>query len=134
MKLTCRYRFPASHRLHTDALTLDENARLYGKCNNPYGHGHDYILDVTVEGTPDASGQIVRRDQLDALVHRQVVVQMEHRDLNSDVPQMRGKVATTENLALVIQSLLEAHWDLPARLAAVRISETDRNRFELKIA
>jgi 6-pyruvoyltetrahydropterin/6-carboxytetrahydropterin synthase len=133
MKLTRRYRFPASHRLHTDALTLEENAELYGKCNNPYGHGHDYVLDVTLEGVEDASGQIVNREALDAVVNAQVISRMQYRNLNCDVAELRGKVTTTENLALVIQSLLEARWDLPARLAAVRVSETDRNSFELRI-
>jgi len=133
MTLTRRYRFPASHRLHTSALSDAENAQLYGKCNNPFGHGHDYVLDITVEGAPDASGQIVKRDALDALVTREVLARLEHRNLNCDVPQLRGKVTTTENLALVIQSLLSSRWDLPSRLAAVRVSETDRNSFELRI-
>jgi 6-pyruvoyltetrahydropterin/6-carboxytetrahydropterin synthase len=130
--LTRRYRFAASHRLNTDALNPAQNARLYGKCNNPYGHGHDYVLDVTVEGPLDASGQIVDRRTLDALVAAQVVSRLDHRNLNVDVPELAGQVATTENLAFAIERMLRLGWSLTAKLAKVRISETARNTFELE--
>jgi 6-pyruvoyltetrahydropterin/6-carboxytetrahydropterin synthase len=132
MRLTRRYRFAASHRLNTAALTIEENARLYGKCNNPYGHGHDYILDVSVEGKIDAAGQIVERGALDALVQEQVLARVDHRNLNCDLPELQGQVATTENLASTIEAMLQSEWNLPARLVRVRISETARNSFELK--
>ena len=132
MRLTRRYRFAASHRLNSDALTPDENARLYGKCNNPFGHGHDYVLDVSVEGPVDASGQIVDRNALDTLVQERVLGQVDHRNLNCDLPELRSQVATTENLAFAIERMLERNWTLPARLARVRISETARNTFELE--
>ncbi len=134
MTLTRRYRFAASHRLNTDALSAQENASLYGKCNNPFGHGHDYVLDVTVAGTLDASGQVVNREALDALVEREVLARVDHRNLNCDVPELRGRVATTENLATAVESMLAAKWNLPAALAGVRISETARNTFELRTA
>jgi 6-pyruvoyltetrahydropterin/6-carboxytetrahydropterin synthase len=133
MRLTSRYRFAASHRLNTDALSPRENARLYGKCNNPHGHGHDYVLDVTVDGAPDESGQIVHRGALDALVEGQVLARVDHRDLNSDVPELAGQVTTTENLARAVETMLKARWTLPARLVRVRIAETARNTFELNI-
>ena len=132
MRLTRRYRFAASHRLNSEALTPGENARLYGKCNNPFGHGHDYILDVSVEGPIDASGQIVDRNALDTLVQERVLAQVDHRNLNCDLPELRTKVATTENLAFAIERMLTRDWTLPARLARVRISETARNTFELE--
>lgn len=132
MRLTRRYRFSASHRLNSDALTPDENARLYGKCNNPFGHGHDYVLDVSVEGPVDASGQIVDRSALDALVQERVLGRVDHRNLNCDLPELRSQVATTENLAFAIERMLARDWTLPARLARVRISETARNTFELE--
>ena len=132
MRLTRRYHFAASHRLNTDALTPEENASLYGKCNNPYGHGHDYVLDVSVEGPVDASGQIVGREALDALVQQQVLDRVDHRNLNCDLLELRDRVPTTENLASVIEDLLTRQWSLPARLARVRISETARNTFELE--
>ncbi len=132
MRLSRRYRFAASHRLNTDALTPEENAALYGKCNNPFGHGHDYVVDVTVEGPVDASGQVVDRQALDLLVRERVLARLDHRNLNCDVPELRGQVATTENLASTVAAMLKARWDLPARLARVRIAETARNTFELE--
>ena len=132
MRLSRRYRFAASHRLNTDALTAEENAALYGKCNNPFGHGHDYVVDVTVEGPVDASGQVIDRQALDSLVQEHVLARLDHRNLNCDVPELRGRVATTENLASTVAAMLKARWDLPARLARVRISETTRNTFELE--
>jgi 6-pyruvoyltetrahydropterin/6-carboxytetrahydropterin synthase len=132
MRLTRRYRFSASHRLNSEALTPGENARLYGKCNNPFGHGHDYVLDVSVEGPVDASGQIVDRNALDALVQESVLAQVDHRNLNCDLPELRSQVATTENLAFAVERMLARDWTLPARLARVRISETARNTFELE--
>ena len=132
MKLTRRYRFSASHRLESPALTPEENRTLYGKCNNPYGHGHDYVLDVTVEGASDGNGLIAPREALDAIVHAQVVSRMDHRNLNVDVAELAGAVPTTENLATAIWRSLEAGWSLTARLSKIRISETDRNIFELE--
>jgi len=132
MRLTRRYRFAASHRLNSGALTPDENARLYGKCNNPFGHGHDYVLDVSVEGPVDASGQIVDRGALDALVQERVLAHVDHRNLNRDFRELQSQVATTENLAFAIERMLARDWTLAARLARVRISETARNTFELE--
>jgi 6-pyruvoyltetrahydropterin/6-carboxytetrahydropterin synthase len=134
MRLTRRYRFAASHRLHADALSEEENRRLYGKCNNPYGHGHDYVLEVTVEGAPDASGQIADRASLDEMVRDQVLSRLDHMNLNQDLREFKTLVPTTENLASFIEKVLLEHWNLPARLARLRISETDRNAFELEIA
>jgi len=132
MKLTRRYRFSASHRLDTPLLTAEENQRLYGKCNNPFGHGHDYVLDVTVEGPVDATGQVADRRALDALVDEKVLQRLDHKDLSKDVPGLADVVATTENLAASIRSALNEDWPLAARLARVRISETARNIFELE--
>ena len=132
MRLTRRYRFSASQRLNTPALSLEENRRLYGKCNNPYGHGHDYVLDVTVEGPLDASGQVIDREALDALVRERVLRRLDHKNLNADVPELAAGVPTTENLAAVIRGTLAEGWPLAGRLKGVRISETDRNIFELE--
>jgi len=132
VKLTRRYRFSASHRLATPALSEEENRQLYGKCNNPFGHGHDYVLDVTVEGAPDKNGLVVERHALDQVVRSRVLDQLDHRNLNVDVPAMAKVVPTTENLASAIRTSLERDWPLAARLSRVRISETDRNIFELE--
>ena len=132
MKLTRRYRFSASHRLDTPALSVEENRRLYGKCNNPFGHGHDYVLDVTVAGAPDESGQVASRSALDALVAERILARFDHHNLNTDIAELEGVVATTESLAVAIEKALTDGWPLSARLDRVRISETERNIFELE--
>ena len=132
MRLTCRYRFAASHRLDTPALSPEANRALYGKCNNPHGHGHDYVVDVTVEGPVDGSGQVVERDRLHALVNERVLAVLDHKNLNCDVPEFQGSVATTENLATMIEGRLKSGWTLSPRLAGIRISETARDTFELE--
>jgi len=132
LKLTARYKFAASHRLVSPALTPEENARLYGKCNYPFGHGHDYVLDVTVEGPRDGSGQIILRDELNKWVEERVVCKVDHLNLNTDVAELNGKVTTTENLAFAVEKMLADGWPYAAKLAAVRISETERNTFELE--
>lgn len=132
MRLTRRYRFSASHRLDVPSLSPDENKRLFGKCNNPYGHGHDYVFDVTLEGSPDQSGQIARRNELDSFIAETVIARLDHRNLNIDVAELQGAPPTTENLAAAVRGMLTKHWPFAARLARVRISETDRNIFELE--
>ena len=132
MQLTRRYRFSASHRLDVAALSAEENRRLFGKCNNPYGHGHDYLLDVTLAGTPDESGQVANRAELDRFVGTSVLQRLEHKNLNTDVPELAAFPPTTENLAAAIQAMLQTEWPFAARLHRVRISETNRNIFELQ--
>src|SRR5579859_6566904 len=122
MKLTRRYRFSASHRLDTPALSAEQNRKLYGKCNNPYGHGHDYVLDVTVAGATDESGQIVGREALDDLVGERILARFDHRNLNMDIAELRGVVPTTESLAVAIEKSLADGWPLAAKLDRVRIS------------
>ena len=129
MRLTTRHRFSAAHRLDTPALSPEENRRLYGKCNNPFGHGHDYTVDVTVEGAVDADGQVAKRSALKDLVLTAVIERLDHKNLNADLPELAGAVLTTENLAGAIRDMLERQWTLAAKLVRVRISETDRNTF-----
>lgn len=133
MLLTRRYRFAASHRLHTPALSVEANRRLYGKCNNPHGHGHDYVLDVTVEGAPDDAGQVVDRDAMDHLIRARVLSELDHKNLNEDRPEFRESVPTTENLAMLVHKLLADDWNLAPKLKTVRISETDRNTITLPV-
>lgn len=130
------YRFSASHRLHLPQLNEEENTRLYGKCNNPFGHGHDYVLEVTAEGPINLqTGYILRVAELDALVEDHVVSLFGHRNINLDVPQFRDLVPTTENIAQVIASLLDENWTRyfsgEVRFARVHVQETDRNGFEV---
>lgn len=133
MRLTSRYRFSASHRLDTPALSPEENRTLYGKCNNPHGHGHDYVLEITVDGPVDQDGQVVNREALDSVVRERVLTRLDHKNLNMDIPELAGSVTTTENLATLVRASLAEGWTLPARLARVRISETARNAFELEV-
>ena len=138
IQMTRRYRFSASHRLHVPSLGDEKNAELFGKCNNPFGHGHNYVLSVTVAGPIDEqTGLVVPIRSLDRLVETKVLDQLRHRNLNVDVPQFAELVPTTENLALVIADLLEREWaesfpaDSQARLWRVHVQETDRNAFEV---
>jgi len=135
-RITRLYRFSASHRLHTARLSEDENIRLYGKCNNPFGHGHNYVLEVTAEGPVDPeSGLVLRVPELDNLVRGRVLRSFEDRNINLDVPQFRQLVPTTENIAKVISDLLHEHWGIyvsgVSRLVRVHVQETDRNGFEI---
>jgi len=138
MRVTRRYRFAASHRLHSAALNEDHNRELYGKCSNPYGHGHDYVLDVTAIGPADpASGQVVHVATLDRLVSEAVLKDFDHRYLNADLGEFQALVPTSENIIRVIEDRLTAHWPdaFPGewpRLEGIRLRETRRNVFELK--
>jgi 6-pyruvoyltetrahydropterin/6-carboxytetrahydropterin synthase len=124
-----RYKFAASHRLHSGELSEAENCRVYGKCNNPYGHGHNYVVEVSVSGTVDsATGMVVNLADLDGYVEREVLEAFDHKSLNEDVPAFRGKVPTTENLCIEIFQRLK-HFR-PARLERVRVEETSNNAFE----
>ncbi len=133
MRLTRRYRFSAAHRLESGDLTPDENRAVYGKCNNPYGHGHDYVLEVTVAGpVDDVTGRVVAPAALDGLVRCEVVARFDHSDLNR-LPEFGAIAPTTENLAMAVERRLAERW--PAgwpRLDRIRIEETRRNKFELR--
>ncbi|HEX5068318.1 MAG TPA: 6-carboxytetrahydropterin synthase [Myxococcota bacterium] len=130
--LTRRYRFPAAHILSSDRFSAEENARIYGKCANPAGHGHDYAVEVTVAGPLEPrSGSILPRAQLDALVDARVVSRFGHRMLNDD-PAFRTLVPTAENICTVIHDELAPPIAAAgARLVRVRVEETRRNAFTL---
>ncbi len=124
-----RYSFSAAHRLHNEALSDDENQRLYGKCNNRYGHGHNYVLEVTVSGEVDPrTGMICDLSELDAAVEREVMARFDHENLNM-VPEFSGKVPTSEALIQVIFDKLQGSF-AAARLERVRLEETSQNSFE----
>jgi len=131
-----RYRFSASHRLHSAALSAQENDRLYGKCNNPYGHGHDYVLEVIVAGTSDPhTGLVVPLQRLDEYVRRTVLHDFDHKYMNEQIPAFRDVPPTTENVATEIRRRLDAEWmdafQSSPRLHSIRILETRRNTVEL---
>ncbi|MGO9640454.1 MAG: 6-carboxytetrahydropterin synthase [Candidatus Acidiferrales bacterium] len=129
LHLTRRYRFSASHRLHSAALTEDENWRAYGKCNNPYGHGHNYVLEVAVSGAVDpATGMIANLVDLDSFVEREVIEPFDQVHLNEDVAAFRERVPTTENVCIEIYDRLRKFPQ--AKLERVRLEETGLNSFE----
>ncbi len=129
IELGRRYRFAASHRLHNPDLSEEENYRLYGKCNNPYGHGHNYVVEVLVSGKVDpATGMIANLADLDGFVEREVLEPLDHKSLNEDVAAFRGTVPTTENLCIEIFRRLKPF--SKAKLERVRIQETSNNSFE----
>ncbi|MCE9536656.1 MAG: 6-carboxytetrahydropterin synthase [Nitrospirae bacterium] len=127
--MTRRYRFCAAHRLHTDQLSSAENVAAFGKCNNPNGHGHNYVVLVTVKSTvPTATSKGVDLDQLDRTVGQQVITRFDHQDLNQD-PEFADLTTTGENLVLLIWDLLVKH--LPnGQLEKVGLIETRDNYFE----
>lgn len=128
--ITRIYEFAASHRLHAPALSEEENLRLFGKCNNPAGHGHNYVLEVTVGGEQDAeTGMLCSIDELDRAVEEHVVGRYDHRNLNEDIPEFANRATTSENVSIEIFSRLDGV--LPARLERVRLYETARNLFEV---
>lgn len=126
---TRAYTISASHRLHTDALSAEENRATFGKCNNPHGHGHNYRIEVTVGGVVDSeTGMVINMATLDAVVRKEVLERFDHMNLNLD-PLFAERVSTTENLCMDIFHLL-APALAPATLEKVRIEETENNFFE----
>jgi 6-pyruvoyltetrahydropterin/6-carboxytetrahydropterin synthase len=129
ISLTRCYRFAASHRLHSPALNEMENDRIYGKCNSPYGHGHNYAMEVTITGPVDPdTGMIANLGDLDPFVQREVIDVFDYQYLNEDVAEFRTIVPTTENVCRDIYRRLAKF--PAARLDRVRIEETSKNSFE----
>jgi len=124
-----RYTISASHRLHTEALSADENRAVYGKCNNPHGHGHNYVVEVVVAGAVDPeTGMVINMKALDEVVRVRVVERFDHSNLNLD-PLFVNQVPTTENLSKVIFALLKDALSA-GDLERVRVEETENNFFE----
>jgi 6-pyruvoyltetrahydropterin/6-carboxytetrahydropterin synthase len=129
ISLTRRYRFSASHRLHSHRFSEEQNREIYGKCSNPHGHGHNYVVEVTIAGPVDAAtGMIANLGDLDPFVAREVVEAFDQKYLNEEVPEFRDVVPTTENLCREIYRRLKTFPS--ARLERVRIEETSNNSFE----
>ena len=131
--LSRRYRFSASHRLHSEQMSEAENQATYGKCNNPHGHGHNYVLEVTVSGQVNENGMVCNLVDLDDCVQRNVVTKYDLENLNMQ-PEFSATVPTTENLCIIIFGLLNQ--DILKRklgavhLERVRLEETMMNSFE----
>jgi 6-pyruvoyltetrahydropterin/6-carboxytetrahydropterin synthase len=129
--LTRSLDFAAAHRLHAPGLSDEENCRIFGKCNNPHGHGHNYGVEVTVVGEPDpVTGMLVDLAALDAVLDREVMGRFDHKHLNRDTPDFADVNPTSENLTRAIWGHLEGQIPPPARLYRVVVRETERNYFE----
>jgi 6-pyruvoyltetrahydropterin/6-carboxytetrahydropterin synthase len=129
LELGRRYHFSASHRLHSPKLSAEENFRIYGKCNNPFGHGHNYTVEVRLSGQVDpATGMISNLVDLDKFVNENVIEPFDHRSLNEEVPAFQNAVPTTEILCIEIFQRLKSFPH--AKLEAVRVQETANNGFE----
>ena len=123
--LTRKAEFSASHFYHNPKLSPEENQRIFGKCNNPHGHGHNYTLEVTVAGeVDDRSGFVIDLKKLKDLMNSEVIDGLDHRHLNQEVPEFRDKIPTTENLAIAIWNRLDGKLN-GAKLHRVRLYETD---------
>lgn len=133
IELTRRYAFPAAHVLRSESLDERENERIFGKCANPNGHGHNYGVEVTVSGRVEpVSGQILPPSELDRIFEQVVMEPFSHRMLN-EASAFNGIVPTAENIALVLQELLapEIERRTNAELSRVRVIETSRNSCEV---
>ncbi len=131
-EISRKYSFAAAHRLHSTRLSEEDNRATYGKCNNPYGHGHDYEVELRVRGKVDPrTGVVAALDVLDQFAEKSFLASFRFRDLN-EIDAFRRVVPTTENLASEIFGRLRAGWESVfgadgPRLKSVRIAETDRN-------
>jgi 6-pyruvoyltetrahydropterin/6-carboxytetrahydropterin synthase len=128
--VTRRLRFNAAHRVHNPSLSDEENVRLFGKCNNPNWHGHNYTLEVSVRGPIDErTGYVIDLGALRDIVEREVVAQTDHRNFNIDVPYMQGIIPTTENIVVAMWREI-APAIAPAALVRLRLWETENNYVE----
>ena len=126
--LSRRYHLSASHRLHAPSLTDDQNQATFGKCNNPYGHGHNYTVEVTVSGPVDpATGMVTNLADLDAFAREHLIDPYDHTNLNT-LPSFQHLVPTTENFAVELHKIFAAYPH--ARLERVHVEETPNNSFD----
>lgn len=129
--LTRRYDFAASHRLYNPEFSEEENWQVFGKCNNPNGHGHNYELEVTVCGLPDArTGMVIDLPEMDRQVEDRLLAFVDHKDLNTDVSFMRGVIPTAENIVKCFWDELAVGIPQPARLHRLRLTESRNNSAE----
>jgi 6-pyruvoyltetrahydropterin/6-carboxytetrahydropterin synthase len=127
VRLSQRFEFSASHRLHNPALSESANCQTFGKCSNPHGHGHNYILEVTLGGNPDAAGLVIPVPTFERIVSETVINRFDHKNLNVELPQFRELIPTVENIAMVIYRLLKPQFDaIKVKLAAVTVWETPK--------
>jgi 6-pyruvoyltetrahydropterin/6-carboxytetrahydropterin synthase len=126
--LSRRYHLSASHRLHSDVYSEAQNQAVYGKCNNPHGHGHNYVVEVTVGGPVDAvTGMVCDLGELDGFARTNLIERFDHMNLNT-LAEFRDAVSTTENFTIEVYGIFEKF--AGAKVQRVRIEETGNNSFE----
>jgi len=124
IRITRKIEFSAAHFYHNPNFSAEENRRVFGKCNNPHGHGHNYVLEVTIAGEPDpTTGMVLDLKELKDILQTEVMERMDHRHLNYEVPELAGQIPTCENIAAVIWKLLEPKIK-SGRLDRVRLYES----------
>ena len=135
VSITRREEFSASHRLHNPELSDDENQRIFGICNNPNGHGHNYLLEVTVEGPVDpTTGMVMNLLDLMRILHEGVLPSVDHKNLNLDVPFLEGIIPTAENIAVGIWQQIESELGAfeRCRLTSIKLRESQSNWVEYR--
>ncbi|KAK2582660.1 hypothetical protein KPH14_004939 [Odynerus spinipes] len=126
--LTRKESISSCHRLHSNVLSDEENKVIYGKCNNFWGHGHNYTVEVTVRGPLDpATGMVMNISDLKVYMKNVLMEQLDHKNLDKDVPYFKNVVSTTENVAIYIYNELKKEMPKPELLYEVKIHETDNN-------
>jgi 6-pyruvoyltetrahydropterin/6-carboxytetrahydropterin synthase len=127
IRISQKFEFSASHRLHNPALSDDDNRKLFGKCNNPLGHGHNYVVQVTLAGHPDSTGVIIPVPSFEQIVTATVIDPFDHRNLNEEIPQFKDLIPSVENISMVIYRLLKPKFQTTtAKLAGVTVWETPK--------
>jgi 6-pyruvoyltetrahydropterin/6-carboxytetrahydropterin synthase len=132
MRVSQQFEFSAAHRLHSPRLSAEKNLEVFGKCNNPHGHGHNYVVEVTLEGSPDpVTGEVVSIPQLHRVVKNRVIQVLDHKNLDVEIDFFRGLCSTVENIATYVFRQLDGQF-APATLDAVRIFETPKTWAEVR--
>lgn len=127
VRLSQKFEFSATHRLHNPLLGPEENVRIFGKCNNPHGHGHNYEVQVTLTGTPNSSGVLIDIPEFETIVASAVIERFDHKNLNVELPEFRDLIPTVENIAQVVYRLLKPRFDgAGVQLATVTVWETPK--------
>ena len=127
IRLSQKFEFSATHRLHNPKATDEENRHIFGKCNNPHGHGHNYELQVTLKGEPDATGLLIDIPDFERIVASAVLDRFDHKNLNIELPEFRELIPTVENIAMTIHQILKPRFSAGrARLASVIVWETPK--------
>lgn len=130
--ITRKEHFSASHRLYNPSWSDEKNAEVFGKCNNPHGHGHNYDIEVTVAGEPPAeTGMVMDLKRLSDIIQAEIVDKVDHKHMNLDVDFLQGMIPTAENMARAFWKILEAKID-EGKLVSIKLYESENNFVEYR--